>query len=266
MTKLTDSVQQHYSVRPILPLIREQLRRKGIDERHVRPADLYPYDQSHAGGADAVRMLAERVAIAPRSVVVEVGCGYGSAARWLHAERQCRVVGVDLTPSRIETAVELTRMVRFHSGVNFVVGSAMDLPIASSTADYAWTQHVTMNVPDHAALLRECARVLKPSGRLAGHEWLRRKQGELPFPLPWAYSPPLNHAIEEEKFFALLGENYFEAEAEDVTEAMRQALVADAARLEAQGHPPERTAALRNLVQAAGDGLFGCLMIVARKD
>jgi hypothetical protein len=46
---------------------------------------------------------------------------------------------------------------------------------------------------------------------------------------------------------------------------MRQALLEDAARLKAQGHPPERIAALRNLVQAAGDGLFGCFMIVARK-
>jgi ubiquinone/menaquinone biosynthesis C-methylase UbiE len=253
-------------MRPILPLIREQLRRKGIDDDHARPEDLYPYDQSHAGGIAAVRMLAERASIAPGSFVVEIGCGYGSAARWLHAERRCRVVGVDLTPSRIEAAVELTRMVRFQENVHFVTGSAMELPLAASIADVAWTQHVTMNVPDHLALLRECNRVLKPSGKLVSHEWLRRREGELPFPLPWAYSPTLNHAIRDESFFALLKKCGFNADSEDLTEAMRQALLEDAARLEAQGHAPERTAALRNLVQAAGDGLFACFMIVARKN
>jgi ubiquinone/menaquinone biosynthesis C-methylase UbiE len=156
-------------------------------------------------------------------------------------------------------------MVRFHSGVNFAVGSAMSLPLASGIADVVWTQHVTMNVPDHAALVRECLRALKPSGRLACHEWLRHAAGEPPYPLPWAYAPALNHTVEESRFLDLLKENGFHPEAADVTAPMREALWEDAGRLEAQGHPPERTAAIRNLVQAAGDGLFACFMIVARK-
>ena len=45
---LAIAVQQHYSTRPVLPLIRDQLRRKGIEDSRVRPEDLYPYDQSHA--------------------------------------------------------------------------------------------------------------------------------------------------------------------------------------------------------------------------
>ena len=265
MSKLSIAVQQHYSTRPILPLIRDQLRRKGIAEDQAQPEDLYPYDQSHAGGTAAIRLLAQRAAVESGSFVVDIGCGYGSASRLLHAERRCRVVGVDLTPSRIGTAIQLTRMVRFHSGVNFVVGSAMSLPLASSIADFAWTQHVTMNVPDHSALVSECARVLRPSGRLASHEWLRRRPGELPFPLPWAYSAPLNHAIEATRFSTLLKENKFDAAVEEVTETMRKALLEDATRLEAQGQPPERIAALRNLVFAVDDGLFGCFMIVARK-
>jgi len=265
MNELLTAVQQHYSTRPILPLILEQLRRQGIAAEQARPEDLYPYDQSHAGGTAAIRMLAERAAIQPGSLVVDIGCGYGSASRLLHDERACRVVGVDLTPSRIEIAVELTRMVRFHSGVNFVVGSAMSLPLASSIADFVWTQHVTMNVPDHAALIQECARVLRPTGCLASHEWLRRGSGEPAFPLPWAYTAALNHAIEESRFLTLLKENKFDPDVEEVTEAMRDALFEDANRLEAQNHPPERIAALRNLVRAATDGLFGCFMIVARR-
>ena len=265
MSQLSNAVQQHYSTRPVLPLIREQLRNKGISDAQVSPEDLYPYDQSHAGGIVATRMLADRAAISPGSLVIDIGCGFGSTSRLLHAERACRVVGVDLTPSRIETAIELTRLVRFHSGVDFVVGSALSLPIGSKIGDIVWTQHVTMNLPDHGAFVSECARVLKPSGRLASHEWLRRESGQLPYPLPWASTPPLNHAIEATKFLAILKENNFEPEAVDVTEAMREALAADAKKLEEQNHPPERTTALKNLVRAAGDGLVGCFMIVARR-
>ena len=262
---LAIAVQQHYSTRPVLPLIRDQLRRKGIEDSRVRPEDLYPYDQSHAGGIAATRRLAERAAIEPGSFVMDLGCGYGSASRFLHAERRCRVVGVDLTPARIETAIALTRLVRIESGVNFVVGSALSPPIASGLADVVWTQHVTMNLPDHAAFIRECARVLKPSGRLASHEWLRKKSGELPSPLPWASAPSLNHAIEATRLLTIMKDNNFDPDVEDVTESMRAALAADVVALEEQDYPPERTTPLKNLIRAAGDGLFCCWMIVAGK-
>ncbi|MBI2819802.1 MAG: hypothetical protein HYX73_07470 [Acidobacteria bacterium] len=42
MSDLSIAVQQHYSTRPVLPLIREQLRRKGIPDERVCPEDLYP--------------------------------------------------------------------------------------------------------------------------------------------------------------------------------------------------------------------------------
>src|SRR3972149_7555513 len=100
MSDLSIAVQQHYSTRPVLPLIREQLRRKGIPDERVRPEDLYAYDQSHAGGIAATRMLAERAAIEPNSLAIDIGCGFGSASRLVHSERSCRVVGLDLTPSR----------------------------------------------------------------------------------------------------------------------------------------------------------------------
>ena len=161
--------------------------------------------------------------------------------------------------------MQLTRLVRFHSGVNFVVGSALSLPIASSIADIVWTQHVTMNLPDHGALVSECARVLKRTGRLASHEWLLRTPGALPFPLPWAPTPELNHAIELIRFLTLLRENEFEPEAQDVSELMSAALAEDSKRLEQQNHPLERISALQNLVCAARDGRLGCFMIVARR-
>ncbi|MBI3934271.1 MAG: class I SAM-dependent methyltransferase [Acidobacteria bacterium] len=265
MSDLFIALQQHYSLRPVLPLIHEQLRRKGIDRTEVRPEDLYPYDQSHAGGIVATRLLAERAAIEPHSFVVDVGCGFGSSSRFLHAEHSCRVLGVDLTPSRIDTAIQLTRLVRILSGVEYVVGSALSLPLASGVGDFVWTQHVTMNLPDHRAFVSECARVLKPSGRLASHEWLRRESGELPFPLPWASAPPLNHAIEATQFLNILRENQFEPQVEDVTEAMRAALATDLTTLEEQNYPAERTTPLKNLIRAAGEGLVGCWMIVARK-
>jgi ubiquinone/menaquinone biosynthesis C-methylase UbiE len=265
MSDFTATLQEHYSRRPILALIREQLQRRGIDAAHVRPEDLYPYDQSHAGGIAATWQLALRSGLEQGSVVVDVGCGFGSTARFLHAEYGCRVVGLDLTPARIQTARELTRMVRLESGIHFLIGSALALPLPSKFADVVWTQHVSMNLPDHAAFVSECARVLKPSGRLASHEWLRGREGELRVPLPWASAPSLNYAVAASAFLDLLRRNGLEPEVEDVTSAMRDALSKDITVMESQGAPPERMAAFRNLVEAAGDGLLCCWMIVSRK-
>jgi hypothetical protein len=46
---------------------------------------------------------------------------------------------------------------------------------------------------------------------------------------------------------------------------MCDALAADIASMESQGALPERTAAFKNLVQAAREGLLCCWMIVSRK-
>ena len=263
MKNLPASIEAHYSRGPSFEFIVENLQRKGIPRDRVRAADLYAYDQLHAGGIEATRMLAARGGIGGGSIVVDVGCGNGGSARYLHCELSCRVFGLELTVARLRTAHLLNQLSGNARGIHLAAASAEALPFLSGFADVVWTQHVTMNLPDHAAFFRECSRVLKPSGRYVCHEWFQNNSGELSFPLPWAPVAALNHAAPAEQFLHWLHEAGFAPEAEDVTEAMCPALERDAHSLERAGGASERVTAIGNLVQAASDGMLCCLMITA---
>lgn len=267
MTELKAALREHYSRHSIYQTVVENLQRKGISLARVQPQDLFPYDQFHAGGIASTHELALRAAIPPQACVVDVGCGAGGAARYLRVEFGCRVIGIELSLETLETARQLNQLVGITSGLSFIAAQADSLPLPSQIADIVWTQHVTMNLPDHAAFLRDCARVLKPSGRYVCHEWLRNRAGALPFPLPWAPTPPLSHVIAADEFLQLLKDQQFSPEAEDVTPAMQDALERDMDALAVAAAPAaaERIPRLRNLIQAARDSLLCCWIIVAPK-
>lgn len=266
MGGLRAALQEHYSRHSVYQTVVENLQRKGISLASVEPRDIYPYDQFHAGGIVATHELARRATIPRGACVVDVGCGAAGAARYLRAEFGCQVIGIELSSESLQIARQLNQLVGITSGFHLIAAQADSLPVPSHFADIVWTQHLTMNLPDHAAFLRECARVLKPSGKYVCHEWFRNAPGALPFPLPWAPTPPMNHVIAASEFLLLLENQQFTPEMEDVTPAMLDFLQRDIEALAAAGAPgaSERIPRLQNLVQAARDGLLCCCMIVAR--
>jgi SAM-dependent methyltransferase len=268
MKNLAASVEKYYSDWTGFEAVIENLKRKGIDLATVRAQDLYAYDQAHAGGIAATAKLAQRAAINPGATVIDVGCGIGGTARYLHAEFSCRVLGIDLTPARLRAGMELNRLVGFQ-GIDLLAAQADALPFPASFADMVLTQHLTMNLPDHRSFVRECARVLKPGGRLAVHEWFLARSGSasspLLYPLPWAPNPTLNHAVSSSEFLSMLHDECFIEVAEDVTAAMVARLEKDVQALTSHGASEQRLAAHRNLIKAATDGVLHCLMITAER-
>ena len=267
MSDFTKAVQKHYSKHAIYPTVLAALEQRGIGLDRVRTDDLFAYDQFHAGGIDSTRKLARLAGIEPGAVVIDVGCGAGGSARFLRTEMDCRVFGLDLSPSSVSTALRLNRLAGIRSVVDFACAQAEHIPLRSGLAHYVWTQHVTMNMGDHAAMLDEVVRLLKPGGCYAGHEWLRSgNAGELPYPMPWAPDASANNTIVSERFLKLLGERGFSLEVADVTAEMQKALKKDRELLRAADVPAvaERIPRLENLIAASRDGLMVCWMIVAK--
>jgi hypothetical protein len=52
----------------------------------------------------------------------------GGPARYLAHRLGCRVTGLDITPSRHESAIRLTRLVGLDQLVDFSLGNALDMP------------------------------------------------------------------------------------------------------------------------------------------
>ena len=63
----------------------------------------------------------------------------------------------------------------------------------------------------------------------------------------------------------MLRDHDFVLKVQDVTAAMREALQTDVQALASRKSARERITALENLLHAAGEGIFSCLMITACK-
>ncbi len=123
------------------------------------------------------RMLAA-AALEPGLRVLDVGCGTGAPACRLVRDHRVEVLGI--TTSAVGVASATRRAAE--EGVTdatFEVrdGTSNGLPDASF--DRAWVMESSHLMPDRQALLSECARVLRPGGRLVLCDIVRRR--EIPF-------------------------------------------------------------------------------------
>lgn len=186
MNSLREHVEQHYRRGRILASIIAALRETGKDLGRLKPEDLGPVDEFHVRGREATVELARRAALKPGSHVLDVGCGLGGSARYLAAEHQCQVTGIDLTQEYVDVANALAGMVGLSDKVACRQASALEMPFDDGTFDVVWTEHVQMNIADKHAFYREIGRVTRPKGMLLFHDIFEGKGGPLHYPVPWA--------------------------------------------------------------------------------
>ena len=67
------------------------------------------FDQFHSGGSEAVDRLLPGLHLAPGMTVLDIGSGLGGPARQIARSSGCTVVGVDITPAYVDTALECSR-------------------------------------------------------------------------------------------------------------------------------------------------------------
>ena len=162
------AVTEFYETHPISEhQILEKLDADGIDRATLSEDTLQDYDQDHYGGVAANDALAALAGIGTGDEVLDVCCGLGGPARYLAHNFGCRVTGIDLTESRIEGARRLTALTGLDDRVAFRCANALDLPFAAATFDVVISQEAFCHIPDKASLIAQCARVLKPGGRIA---------------------------------------------------------------------------------------------------
>ena len=163
-----DSVVQFFDTHPINEQqILNHLKRDGVAFDSLTEDILQNYDQDHFGGLGAVDQLADKADISANTSVLDVCSGIGGPARYLAHTRGCQVTGIDITKSRHESAIRLTEWVNLGHKVDFVHGNALDMPFDESTFDVVISQEAFAHIPDQARLIRECVRVLKPTGTIA---------------------------------------------------------------------------------------------------
>jgi glycine/sarcosine/dimethylglycine N-methyltransferase len=120
--------------------------------------------------AAASRRTVERMAagaqIGPQTKVLDVGAGYGGAARYLARTFGCKVTCLNLSEVENERNRELNRAQGLHHLVDVVDGSFEDLPFEDNSYDLIWSQDAFLHSGDRSRVLEEVVRVLRPGGEL----------------------------------------------------------------------------------------------------
>lgn len=139
----------------------------GTNLETLTEGELKDFDQDHYGGIEAVNLLAERAGIRRDQHVLDVCSGMGGPARWIAHRIGCRVTGIDFTQSRVESARRLTRRTKLDHLVDFVQGDATAMALPDAHYDVVISQEAWVHIPDKAAVVGQCARVVKPGGVIA---------------------------------------------------------------------------------------------------
>ena len=152
----------------------QKLRADGVSLDMLTEDALQAYDMDHYGGVEAIDILANKAKIDEACYVLDVCCGVGGPARYLAHNYHCRVMGLDLTASRIQSAQKFAHLVKLDHLAAFRQGNALDMPFTDNMFDVVIGQEAWVHVPDKTRLVAECARVLKQGGRIAFTDMLQR--------------------------------------------------------------------------------------------
>lgn len=198
------ATENHYSCSGLTEAILAALTSAGKDPARITMSDLAPIDELHVRGRKATIELAEKLALQPDSLVLDLGCGIGGAARYLAGTFGCSVTGVDLTFEYCRAAAALEKLTGFSAGTSYLQGDATVLPFRDKSFDCVWTVHTAMNIPDKKQFYSEIRRVLKPGGSLALYDILAGVGGNIHTPVPWAKEPSHSHLSTPQELRQLL--------------------------------------------------------------
>ena len=111
-------------------------------------------------------IMAAAVPLGPEVQVLDLGCGYGSAARYLASSFGCRVTGTNISEKELELARTRSREAHLEHLLTFEYGDFHKLGYSDESFDVIWSQDAFLHAADKMAVLSECRRVLRPGGAL----------------------------------------------------------------------------------------------------
>ena len=138
----------------------------GGDDIHI---GIYgpPGDSVYAASSRTVAPMATRLpGLVEGARVLDLGAGYGGAARYLASTFDCRVDCLNLSDVQNATNCKLCEQAELADRVRVIHGSFDSIPGPADAYDVVWSQDALLHSGARERVLREATRVLKPGGQL----------------------------------------------------------------------------------------------------
>jgi len=103
--------------------------------------------------------------VKPEDTVLDIGAGYGGAARRMVERLGCKVICLNLSEAENNRNREMNQAAGVEDRIKVIDGSFEDVPIEDNSVEFAWSQDAILHASDRAKVLAEVDRVLKPGGR-----------------------------------------------------------------------------------------------------
>lgn len=136
----------------------------GGEDIHVGVYTSEPGDTIYDASRRTVEQLAGHLNVGPGQVVLDLGSGYGGAARYLATKFGCTVRCLNISDVQNERNREVNKERGMESLVSVTHGNFEDIPFEAGTFDAVWSQDALLHSGNRPKVFQEVARVLKPGG------------------------------------------------------------------------------------------------------
>lgn len=151
----------------------------GGEDIHV---GLYESDDEPIAGASrrTVERMAERAGpIDSTTRVLDIGSGYGGAARQLANRFGCRVTALNLAEAENERNRQMNAEQGLDGRIDVVDGAFESIPTGDASVDLVWCQDAILHSGDRAKVLKEVDRILKPGGAFVFTDPMRTDEADV---------------------------------------------------------------------------------------
>lgn len=132
----------------------------------LRPEQLFPFDQFHYHGIDAIQRGSDALQLNAGSHVLDVGSGLGGPARYLAHNVGCHVTALELQSRLHNVAIDLTVRCALEDRVRHVQGDALNYPLPDEAFHAVVSWMAIHHIPSRAQLLTRLRPTLQPGGAL----------------------------------------------------------------------------------------------------
>jgi len=123
-------------------------------------------DSIAKGGENTIKTMIRLLPkIGKNTNVLDLGAGYGGAARYLAKKFQCKIDCLNLSEKENERNERLNEEAELDEYINVKTGSFEQIPYTRESFDIVWSQDAFLHSTKREKIFREASRVLKPEGR-----------------------------------------------------------------------------------------------------
>lgn len=136
----------------------------GGEDIHVGIYEHPDEDIFMASNRTVQHMLSMLKFVDSNTKILDLGAGYGGAARYITSKLNCHVTCLNLSETENQRNIEKNESLRLTPFIDVKAGNFEEIPFDENQFDIVWSEDAILHSGNKPQVLKEVVRVLKPGG------------------------------------------------------------------------------------------------------